>query len=263
MSDESGHGRATGGLEAPAEGLGAELRLAAGFLTIIPLVSARAATDETVAASFAWFPLVGFLLGATLCLEDVVLAPLFSQVLRSVLVLLTLTVVTGAVHLDALADSADALGAGRDRGRALEILRDSRIGSFGAVALFFALILKLLALSTLVGSRRYAALYLAPGFARWAMVAVQDGLAYLRDHGAGSTLLARAGRRNLVLATVTAIAAMLPVFSLQVFEAAATAAIVTIIMRAFYRRWLGGVTGDLIGACGELVEVAVLVAMSL
>jgi adenosylcobinamide-GDP ribazoletransferase len=95
------------------------------------------------------------------------------------------------------------------------------------------------------------------------MVAVQDGLAYLRDHGAGSTLLARAGRRNLVLATVTAIAAMLPVFSLQVFEAAATAAIVTIIMRAFYRRWLGGVTGDLIGACGELVEVAVLVAMSL
>lgn len=263
MSDESEHGRATGGLEAPAAGFGAELRLAAGFLTIFPVLPARAASDETVAASFAWFPLVGFLIGVALCLEDVVLAPVFSQVLRSVLVLASLTVVTGAVHLDALADTADALGAGRDRPRALEILRDSRIGSFGAVALFFALILKLLALSTLVGSRRYGALYVAPGFARWAMVAVQDGLPYLRDDGAGTTLLARAGRRNLVLATITAIAAMLPMFSAQVFEAAAIAAITTIIMRAFYRRWLGGVTGDLIGACGELVEVAVLIVMSM
>jgi adenosylcobinamide-GDP ribazoletransferase len=248
---------------AGARGLLTEFRLAASFLTILPVGGARAAVPEAVAASFAWFPLIGFLVGAALCLEDYALAPLFPQVLRSTLVILTLTVVTGAVHLDGLADTADALGAGRDRERALEILRDSRIGSFGAIAIVFALMLKVLALATMGRPRRYAALYLAPGLARWTMVAVASGLDYLREQGAGAALLARSSRRNLVLATITAAAATLPIISLRAFAAALIAAAIALAMRWLYRRWLGGVTGDLVGAAGELAEIAVLIAMSL
>ena len=114
-----------------------EIRLAAGFLTILPLLPRAAVAPETLAASFGWFPLVGFALGALLTAENLVLTPPLGDALAAVMLVLTLTVLTGAVHVDALADTTDALGAGSDRRRALEIMRDSRIGTFGAAAIFF------------------------------------------------------------------------------------------------------------------------------
>ncbi len=247
---------------APATGFFAELSLAIGFLTLLPVIDNRRASEDAVAASFEWFPLVGFMLGLALCGEDVILSYAFGQVMRSVLIVLSLTVISGAVHLDGLADTADALGAGRDRQRALEILQDSRIGAFGAIAIFFDLILKILALSTLSGSARYFALILAPGLARYAMVLVGRRIEYLRSGGAGSTLLAETAswpRRKFVF-TLPLIFVLAAKF--QGLKALIVAAALVIAMRWFYKRWLGGVTGDLIGACGELVEIAVLVAIS-
>ena len=245
-------------------GIRAELRLAASFLTIVPFVSRdgppRALDDESVAASFGWFPLVGFAIAVGLVIEDVILSRFFDLTIRSILIVLSLTIVTGALHLDGLADTADALGAGRDRARALVILRDSRIGSFGAAAVFFALALKVVALATLYGARRYAAIFAAVGLARWAMVAVADRIPYLRAEGAGSALLSADSEwRNLLIASLTAVAAMLPLVSWTVLAAIIAAIVIVLAMRAFYRRWLGGVTGDLIGACGEVVEIAVLI----
>jgi adenosylcobinamide-GDP ribazoletransferase len=246
----------------PATGYFTELALAVSFLTILPVIGDRRASEDAVAASFDWFPIVGFMLGLALCGEDAILSYALGQVMRTVLVVLSLTVITGGVHLDGLADTADALGAGRDRERALEILRDSRIGTFGAIAIFFDLALKILALSTLAGAARYFALILAPGLARYAMVVVNRRLEYLRSGGAGSTLLVENEqwpRRKIVF--------MLPLIfvlaaRLQGLKALIVAAAIVIAMRWFYRRWLSGVTGDLIGACGELVEIAVLVAIS-
>ncbi len=251
---------------APASksGFFTELPLAISFLTILPVIDQGPASEETVAASFAWFPIVGFLIGLALAGEDWILAHVFAQVIRSVLIIVSLTVITGAVHLDGLADTADALGAGRDRTRALDILRDSRVGTFGASAIFFDLALKILALSTLAGHRRYAALIVAPMLARWAMLLVARGLPYLRASGSGSTLLngTVSGARTAVVAIFT-IVVMLMLGALRPIALATAVAIAIVFtMRAFYRRWLGGVTGDLIGACGELVEIAVLVTMA-
>ena len=106
---------------------------------------------------------------------------IFGDAIRSALLVLSMAVVTGAVHLDGLADTADALGAGRDRVRTLEILRDSRIGAFGALALFFVLVLKVISVATVFGTRRCAMLLLAPMLARWAMVAVSYRIDYLRS----------------------------------------------------------------------------------
>ena len=247
----------------PASGFFTELQLAFSFLTILPVIDTRPASEDTVATSFTWFPIVGFIIGAALVGEDWLLAHVFAQVIRSVLIVLSLTVITGAVHLDGLADTADAFGAGRDRERALDILRDSRVGTFGASAIFFDLTLKILALSTLAGNRRVAALLVAPMLARWAMLfIVATGLPYLRSSGAGSTLLTgcagRGGCPYRIVTFFTFIIAILvggPI-------ALAVVAVIVFAMRAFYRRWLGGVTGDLIGACGELVEIAVLVTMA-
>jgi adenosylcobinamide-GDP ribazoletransferase len=167
------------------------------------------------------------------------------------------------VHLDGLADSADALGAGSNRGRALEIMRDSRIGSFGAVALFFVLALKVVALGGASGAARYAAIYLAPGLARWAMVATAYRVDYLRAEGAGGTLLGRGDPHSLIIASMTVVVSVLPVIGLGALGACIVAIALAWVLRALCLRWLGGVTGDLIGAAGEIVETAVILAVTL
>lgn len=239
-----------------------QIRLAAGFLTILPVVDDRANAPEDVAASLGWFPLIGFAIGAAIAAEDYILASVCPSAIRAVLIVMTLATVTGAVHLDGLADTADALGAGRKRERALEILRDSRIGTFGALALFFVLALKVMAIAGGTGKPLYAALYLAPGIARWAMVALAHRLDYIRAEGAGTTLLSHDGRRNFIWASTIAVAAVLPCIGVRALRGYAVAAILTLALGTFYRKWLGGLTGDLIGAAGEIVETAVLIAVS-
>ncbi len=143
-----------------------------------------------------------------------------------------------------------------------EIMRDSRIGSFGAAAIFFFLAFEIVALMTMGEARRTIALWLAPGLARWAMVTVGWRIEYLRAEGAGTLLLAPGGDRNLALASVLVALAALPVFSGRVLLAYVVAVALAAVLRAAYRLWLGGVTGDLLGAAGELVEVAVLLVMA-
>ncbi len=136
--------------------------------------------------------------------------------------------------------------------------------------MFFALALKVLALARLAGTMRYAAIYLAPGLARYAMVMVTHGLEYLRAGGAGTALLAsqegepsdERGRRNELIAGATVVIAVLPAISTKALWACAVAVVITLLLRAFYRRWMGGVTGDLIGAAGEIVETAVLITFA-
>ncbi len=265
---EDGQGAAdrASGTQAP-EGIArggklTEIRLAAGFLTILPVLPRAAVAPETLAASFGWFPLVGFALGGVLAAGNLLLTPLLGDALAAVLLVLTLTVLTGAVHVDALADTADALSAGADCRRALEIMRDSRIGSFGTASIFFFFALEIVALATMGEVQRTAALWLAPGLARWAMVAVGWRIDYLRAEGAGTLLVGPGGDRNLALASAIVVLAALPILSWRVLLAYVVAAVLAAVLRAAYRRWLGGVTGDLLGAAGELVELAVLLVMA-
>lgn len=240
-----------------------QVRLAAAFLTILPVGPAATAETDDLAASFGWFPLVGFAIGLVLCAGDRIFADVFGPTLGAILTVTLLTLLTGALHLDAVADTADALGARGDRDRALEIMRDSRTGSFGAIALILVIGLKVAAIGGAGGAQRAAMLYLAPGLGRWAMVAVASGLEYRRPDGAGAAMLSGARRRNLCLATIVAIIAIAPLTPIHAARAAIIAAVAALALRAFYRRWLGGVTGDLIGAAGELAETAVLLGLAL
>lgn len=240
-----------------------QLRLAASFLTIVPILGAEPAPASEVESSFAWFPLVGALIGTVMIAEDWLLAPILGHAIRAVVIIFSLTAITGAVHLDALSDTFDAMGAGRDRGRALQILRDSTIGAFGASAIFFSLALKVVALAGLASWKRTDALIIAPALARWAMVAVSYRIDYLRERGAGSALLGNNGaNRNLAIATAAMLAIAIVLISGKTLAALALAVLIALAMRRCYLRWLGGVTGDLIGACGEIVETIVLIVFA-
>ncbi|HLH77929.1 MAG TPA: adenosylcobinamide-GDP ribazoletransferase [Candidatus Binataceae bacterium] len=233
------------------------LCLAVSFLTILPVGARRPAPAALVAASFGWFPLVGFAIGAMLAVWAHALARLFPPMLSMIAVLGSATLLTGALHLDALADTADALGAGADRARTLEILRDPRIGVYGTLALIFFLALEWAALIAIGPARCAVALYLAFGLSRWSMVAVAEGMKYLRAQGAGSNLLEENRPQTLYLASALSMLGALAT-GWQGVAAAAAALIMVSAARGFYRRRMGGVTGDLVGGAGALVELAIL-----
>ena len=249
-------------------GVAARLRLALSFLVILPTAPRRPCDLAEVEASFGYFPLAGFPIGFFLSGVDWMLGSWFGLELRSLLVVLTMTALTGALHLDGLADTADAIGAGGDRTRALEIMRDSHLGAYGVVAVFFDLAVKSLSLAAISSaSARLAALILAPGLARFAMVAVSHNLDYLRSSGAGSPFLSSpsSARRNLAVSSLITlggclvVAILKPRLTMLVLAFSIAAAL---LVRFFYRRWMGGVTGDMIGAGGEIVELVVLLTFA-
>ena len=162
--------------------------LAVSFLTLVrlPRTPSDDITPADLAGSFLWYPAVGLLLGACLVAAASLLQtgpPLLIAVLLTAL----LAILTRGLHLDGLADLADGIGGGYTPERRLEIMKDSRTGAFGALALIFAVLLKSAALYTLVLAHCWSALLLAPVMSRFAMVLG----AYQMPHARSSGGLAR------------------------------------------------------------------------
>ncbi len=242
-------------------------RAAMTFLTRVP-VGGFPYSEADFRWASAWFPFVGLLLGAAQ-------AGVFHVVLRAgALAAAALTVgvsmlLTGAFHEDGLADTADALGGAYERKRLFEILKDSRVGSFGAGALAVVLVLRIALLARL-GAAAPLALVLTQSLSRtppiWMMVAMPYVTA---DAAAKSRLVARAGAAQALVATAwptLAIAVAVTQRWLSINEAAAmlagTAAVTLICAQRFHAR-AGGITGDFLGATQQVCECAALLALAL
>lgn len=164
--------------------------------------------------------------------------------------------VTGALHEDGLADAADGFGGGTSAERVLEIMRDSRIGSYGAVALILVIITKLASLASLARGDAALALIAGHTLARWSSVAL------LRYPYLGTKGAAFAGRVHLGVASVLTAAICACALQRAAFIAVPVAIAVTVLAGVYCRRRLGGVTGDCLGAANQLVEVAVYLALA-
>ncbi len=211
---------------------------AIGFLTRVPLGVDLDGDDVRRAA--AYFPLVGGAIGA--------LTGLTAQWLGPAAALGAETALTGALHLDALADSADGLGT-RDRERALEIMRDSSIGAFGTAAMCLDLLVKAEALGACEAPLRSAVS--AGALSRAVPVLLSSALPYARVSGTAQALSTGSAAR-------AGVAAALAVAISRDAGAVAVAALVGLASAGFWRRKLGGVTGDTLGASLELTETAIL-----
>lgn len=240
-----------------------ELRLALAFLTRLPVGDPGAVDAPQLGRCMAWFPLAGLLVGALLLAADRVLAVLLPPLPGNVLLLALWVLLSGALHLDGLADLCDGVGGGRDREGMLLIMKDSRIGVFGAVALVLLLLGKWAALTGVPGPLRLPALLFAPLAGRWAPVLLTVTGPYLRGpEGTGSAFAAHAGRRELILASLALAAAAGVLGGAAGLFLAAMVAAATLLYGAWVRRRLGGVTGDVLGAAVELVELLVLLAVA-
>lgn len=235
-----------------------QLRLAFGFLTRLPMGTFDA-RDEDVAGSLAFFPWVGLALGTSLGLCAWLLASsLPPHIIGLVLVALS-AVLTGGLHLDGVADVFDGLGGGRgQRERTLEIMRDSRIGSHGAVALMLVLIGKTVASGHLIAAEDWAALVLAPLAARVLLIPAMASIPYAREQGLGSSFQAVTGRAPFLLAGLALVPAILISGSSFLWPLIGAALGSGLLVAAIYRR-IQGLTGDGYGAIVEIAELLFLI----
>lgn len=239
-----------------------ELRGAAAalaFLTRVPVGRRLALDGEDVRRAGPAFPLVGAGLGAVVGGIAASLAGPLSPPLAAALALAAGTLLTGALHLDALADTADALAA-RSREQALEIMRDHALGAYGAVAIALDLLVKAAALAALARDGNALSFAIAAGaLSRAVPVPLAAALPYARPgEGLARSLTGSAwARAAAAAAAATLIAALVTGFDGLFLLACAIVLVVS--LGVAFARWLGGVSGDALGAAVELTELAMLV----
>ena len=225
-----------------------------------------------MARALPWFPLVGALLGIALVILDWALSFVFPLEIRAVALLAFDALVTGLLHLDGFVDCCDGLLGTRTTERRLEILRDSRIGAYGALGGALLMIARFAALTALVGPSRVLALLAAPIIGRWGMVYAVTRYRYARDAGAGAPFGGR-GAIHLILASFSLLILLAGVAftvgsSLRMSMAAAfilTEALLLVALLVLFawlawasRRLGGALTGDTYGAACVLLELTVL-----
>jgi adenosylcobinamide-GDP ribazoletransferase len=230
------------------------------FLTRVPLGRRVVVDAADVARGAVLFPLVGAGVGALCGGVAVLLHPTLPAFVAAGIGVSVAVVVTGAIHVDALADIADAAGVAT-RERALEVMRDSRVGAFGAAAIALDLLVKIGAVAALLDSGdAFASLVAAGALSRAAPMPLAVLLPYPRAGGGpGSVLSGRISRAAAAIAVLLAVGiAILAAGALGALLAVAAGAI-ALVLGLVYRRWLGGATGDALGAVAEMAETAVLV----
>jgi adenosylcobinamide-GDP ribazoletransferase len=237
--------------------------IALQFLSSFPISLPGMPKPQELGRSLLFYPLVGVLFGVVLMALNALLsgAPLM---LHAALLLTAWVLLSGGLHLDGLADSADAwLGGFGDRERTLTIMKDPRSGPIAVVTLILVLLLKFTALLALIENHNAIALLLAPVIGRSAMLGLFLGTPYVRAGGLGQALadhLPRSAGRQVLL--ISAVGCVL-VAGFSGLYALVAAAVGFFWLRHLMLKRLGGTTGDTAGALLELLEVVVLLAIVL
>ena len=247
------------------------------FLTRLPVGQAASGKPEEFASSTQYFPLVGVLVGALLSLVFIAADQIWTSNIAVGLVLLAAVLLTGGFHEDGLADVADSAGAWTQE-RKLDIMRDSRIGTYGSLALVLVLLLKYAVLTSLAetswlsdssaGTTTWsvaATLVLAHVLARWSILPMTRYTAYAREQSSNKVFADGVTSRRLLIGSLISLAVVV-ICSIELGAAAYGALLVTVaaiwLSRLWYLRAVGGITGDCLGATNQLVELLVYLCIA-
>jgi adenosylcobinamide-GDP ribazoletransferase len=236
--------------------------IALQFLTIIPLPVSLRCEQEDLGRATAWFPLVGLTIGLMLAGTNWLITHWLAPPLADALLVTLLAAVTGALHLDGLADVCDALAARGSRERFLEVMKDSRVGAVGVVGLVLGLLLKWQALVAVGAGMKWQALLLAPLLARCGQVIAMSGAGHARSDGLGASFISGIGPRQLSAALGTALVVSFLLLPVKGAVAFVCTVLLSLAVRAYFQRRLGGLTGDIVGCISELNEIAVLIVLA-
>ncbi len=243
--------------------------LAVGFFTRIPVPSFKDFQESDLNHASKYFPLIGILIGLIGALVFYV-TYLFLPMTIAVLTSMAATIyATGAFHEDGLADSADGLGGGWDKDKIISIMQDSRLGTYGAVALFLMLFAKFQMLNALNFILIPISLVTAHALSRLSAVWMMQSLDYVKISGKAKPLATQISMRSLLLANLFG---LLPFFAVIIALNVSNHShliilkfvaftLIPIVFSWFWwrhkiKRWLGGYTGDCLGATQQITELA-------
>lgn len=235
---------------------------AMGFLTVMPLPAVCLHTEEDLVRSVPFFPFVGLLIGLAAAGIAALFDGVFPSLVLSVILVGWLAVTHGGLHLDGLGDTADGFFSHHGRDRVLEIMRDSRIGAFGCMAIGGILALKASALASLSGDHRIKAVLLAPLVARCIMAPMLGFLPSARPDGLGCLFCQRRSAWESVWALAFLLGAAWQAARFAGLVAGFSAMAATVAFACLCKRRIGGTTGDTVGAASEIAETMVLLALS-
>jgi adenosylcobinamide-GDP ribazoletransferase len=237
------------------------LVVAARYLTIVPLPGKAPEGAGAIGRAAVWFPVIGLGMGAVLVGVERAATMLFPSLLAGLLTVTVWKLLTGGLHLDGLADCLDGL-AGRDAEHRLAIMRDSRIGAFGAIGLILLLLLEIVAVGELAPGVRSQALLVLPAIARATPPLLVGLFPSARREGLGAAFGSSVGRWAapiaLAIALVFALAALRAVGAVVL----AVAVLSALALARFFAARVGGITGDVLGAAIEAAELAGLLTVS-
>lgn len=236
---------------------------ALGFLTVMPLPARWLGTESDLGRSPIWFPLVGVMIGGVVALFDFALGLFLPATVVSTFSVLALLAASGGLHMDGLADTADGFFSSRGRERILEIMRDSRSGPMGVMAICSLLLLKTVTLAAVPAPLRISTLVLMPLAGRTALTVSLSALPYARKTGGLAGIFQPVGWQALLTAAVLMTAGWLLQSYAGLVTAMASLA-VTQLLTAYSKSKIGGFTGDTLGATCELTElIPALVAVAM
>ena len=226
------------------------------FFTRLPVPAWVGHSSEALERSSRYFPAVGLIVGASAALLFILTSFFWPKTLAVLAAMAITLYVTGAFHEDGWSDMVDGFGGGWEKAQVLTIMKDSRIGSFGAVALVMMLLTKFFALVEIDRPLLPVALIAGHGFSRLCATLVLHRLEYVRDEGKAKPLSTHIGRGELAFAALTALLPLLLLPPQQSIPGVVLALLATLWLARLFKRRIGGYTGDCLGATQQLAEVA-------
>ena len=234
-----------------------EIVVAFQFLTRIPMPSTAFEADSLSRAT-RFFPLVGLVVGSGAVLLQKLLMFHMGRPLVALIVLIYLVLITGCLHEDGLADTADGFGGGRTKDQILAILKDSRIGSYGATALVLSLLARYLLLASLPLEHFAAYVISSHVLCRWSSMPLSYFLPPAREEdGQGARIAKLTSLATLTFGSIFSFAVVAFALRWSAVAPVLIAIFTFAVSGWFYARKIGGVTGDCFGATNQLTEIAV------
>jgi adenosylcobinamide-GDP ribazoletransferase len=231
------------------------------FLTAIPISRTHhVPTAHELAASMAWYSTVGLLIGGLVTVADLGLRLWVTAEVGNALLIVLVVLLTRGLHQDGLADTVDGLAGGRTAEDRLRIMRDPRVGAFGATALFLSLLLRYAGLLALPSTLRLPVLLCMPALGRWAMVSLAWASPSARsDGGLAASFLTHLSWQQVLLSSLVLVVALTVALGGSVAVATMGMGILLLVLiRQRCLTLLGGVTGDVLGATNEVIEILFL-----
>jgi adenosylcobinamide-GDP ribazoletransferase len=237
--------------------------IAIGFLTKIPTLKKLPINDKNLANSMAYFPLVGLLLGLILVLANNIMTPFLPERVVNLILIFFLTLLTGGLHLDGLADTVDGFCARtKSKEEILTIMKDSRIGAMGVIAVALSIFFKYELLNSVPMQFRAVSLILMCSLSRWTQVMASHFSKYARENaGLGKAFVGNIGKRYFYTATLFTILILFFVWFPKGLLIFLITYISSWLLMRFIHERIGGMTGDTIGAISEVSEVIILLCI--